>query len=593
MVIASIEKIQKHLNQLTTTLKEVYNMSQSVININERTNHFYALTWKEVQIPMRDGSYLAANLYQPKSDDKFPVLMTMCPYGKDVHFSQFGPTNPTIVKEYAHSQDKGPLLSWETPNPEFWVPQGYAILRANERGIGNSPGQLDILSESLKQDYYDAIEWAGAQPWSNGKVGLLGISYLAMSQWAVASEQPPHLACIVPWEGAVDYYAEFCYPGGIQVNGFLSFWWKGGVLPHQYNPGGKFSEEQLLSNRVEFLKMVKNTPLRDQSWIKRSPDLSKVKVPLLSASNWFSAGMHTRGNFLAFQNAASENKWLEVHIGSHVGAFYTEQGRVLQKKFLDYWLKGIDTGLMREPKVKLAIPRGGKNYTWRYENEYPLKRTQWTRFYLNANSKKLTKEAPNLSSQLTYEGDKNCESKYWTTPFMLKAFNKAEANSKRILFETAPFEKETEILGPIKLRLWASSSTDDMDIFVSLRNIDQNGNEVVNSGALTENFPISQGWLRASLRKIDEKLSTEYKPYYTFDEVEKLIPGKIYPLDIEIWDSAIVLAKEHRLLLEIGSQNQSGCALITQTGDDRIWDADVTIYTGGEFESHLLLPIIP
>jgi len=566
-------------------------VNQPVININETTNHFYGLTWKEVRIPMSDGSYLAANLYRPDSEGQFPVLMTMCPYGKDVHFSQFAPINPTIVKEYSHLQDKGPLLSWEAPNPEFWVPQGYAVLRIDERGIGNSPGKLDILSESLKRDYYDAIEWAGNQSWCNGKVGLIGISYLAMSQWAVASEQPPHLACIVPWEGTVDYYAEFCYPGGIQANGFLSFWWKNGVLPHQYNPDKKFPEEQLLANRVEFPEIVKDASLRDESWIKRSADLSKIEVPILSASNWFSAGMHTRGNFHGFQYAASKNKWLEVHIGSHVAGFYTEEGRALQKKFLDYWLKNIDTGLMREPKVKLAIPRGGKNYTWRYENEYPLKRTQWTRFYLDADSSRLTKELPPIMTSQCYEGDKDHESASWMKP-MRKVFNKAEESSKRIIFETTPFEEETELLGPIKLRIWASSSTEDMDIFVSLRNIDPQGDEVVNSGALSEFFPISKGWLRASLRKIDEKRSTEYKPYYIFDEVQKLTPGEVYPLDIEIWDSAIVLNKGHRLLLEIGSQSQSGCFML-ETGDDRIWDANVTIYTGEKFESYLLLPIIP
>ncbi|PXV95914.1 hypothetical protein C8E03_101545 [Lachnotalea glycerini] len=567
-------------------------MNQCNIDINERSNHFYELTWEEVKIPMRDGNYLAANLYQPKSEGKFPVIMTMCPYGKDLHFSEFGPANPKIAIEYSRSQDKGPLLSWETPNPEFWVPQGYAVLRVDERGIGKSPGKLDILSESLKRDYYDAIEWAGAQSWSNGKIGLLGISYLAMSQWAVASEQPPHLSCIIPWEGTVDYYAEFACPGGIQANGFLEFWWKNAILPNQYNPNGEYSEEQLKDNRIDFLTVVKNNPLRDKMWTNRFADLNKVKVPVLSASNWFSAGIHTRGNFLGFQNAASEYKWLEVHIGSHVGEFYTAQGRALQKKFLDYWLKGLDTGIMKEPKVKLAIPSGGNRYKWRYENEYPLSRTQWTRFYLNASSKTLSKEAPKSKEMICYKGDKDQESKYWPRPF-IKKFSKNESSSKRVMFETVPFENATEILGPIKLRLWASSTIDDMDIFVSLRNIDSLGHEVVNSGANSNEFPISQGWLRASLRKIDDKLSTDYKPYYTFDEEQKLIPGEAYPLEIEIWDSAIVIPKGNRLLLEIGSQSQSGCALFTQTGDDRIWDADVTIYTGGQFDSYLMLPIIP
>ena len=561
--------------------------------INETTNHFYQLTWREVRIPMRDGSYLAANLYQPDVPGQFPVIMSMCPYGKDLHFTEFAPANPTIKAEYAHSQDKGPLLSWEAPNPEFWVPQGYVVLRIDERGIGHSPGKLDILSESLKEDYYDAVEWAGTQEWSTGKVGLLGISYLAMSQWAVASLQPPHLACIIPWEGTVDYYTEFTYPGGMLANGFIDFWWKNAVLSNQYNPDGRMSDDDLRSNRVEFPEFARHNPLRTKAWTDRSGDISKIEVPFLSSSNWFSAGMHTRGNFLAFQNAPSPHKWLEVHIGSHAGEFYTVEGRELQKKFLDYWLKGIDTGLMKEPRVKLAIPTGGSNFTWRYENEYPLARTEWRKLHLSASSRALVSEQPENIATVGFSGDNERESRDWGKPYLTKQFSKEENSSKRVLFETTPFESETEILGPIKLRLWASSSTDDMDIFVSLRHLDADGREIVNEGSNARNYPISQGWLKASLRKLDPVRSTDWKPYYSFDEVESLKRNTPYPLEIELWDSAIVIPKCHSLLLEIGSQNQSGCGLTIQTADDRVWDAEATIHTGGSFDSHLLLPIIP
>ncbi len=558
-------------------------MKQQVTNINETTNHVYELTWKEVQIPMRDGGYLTANLYQPISNGRFPVIMTYGPYGKDKHFSSH---NPVLASYYKDLQDKGPLISCGTSNPEFWVPQGYVVVRIDERGIGNTPGKLNVFSNSIKRDYYDAIEWAGIQPWSNGKVGLLGVSYYAVSQWIVAAEQPPHLACIVPWEGAADLYAEVFYAGGIQNNEFASLWWASSVLPNQYNYGRKFSDEELLDNRVELPKDIKSYPLRDEAWIKRNANLDKVKLPVLSAGNWFSAGVLARGSLLAFQCAASENKWLEMHIGNHVVGFYNEDSRALQKKFIDYWLKGIDTGLMREPKVKLAIPCGGNSYTWRYENEYPLKRTQWTRYYLDTDLMKLSKEQPQSTTNVVYEGDKERESADWGM-MARRVFNRNEKNAKRVLFETVPFEQETEILGPMKLRLWASTNIDDMDIFVTLRNIDPEGDEVVNSGCFTEEYPISQGWLRASLRKVDKMLSTEYKPIYTFDKVQKLISGKIYPLDIEIWDSAIVLHKGHKLILEIGSQD------IMHTAEDRIWDADVKIYTGGEFESYLVLPIIP
>lgn len=559
----------------------------------ETTNHFYGLTWKEVTIPMRDGSFLAANLYQPDAPGRFPVILSICPYGKDLHFTEFGPNNPKIKPAYAHLQDKGPLLGWETANPDYWVPQGYAVLRIDERGIGQSPGRLDVLSEGLKRDYYDAIEWASVQDWSTGKVGLLGISYLAISQWGVASLQPPHLACMIPWEGACDLYAEFAYPGGMLANGFIDFWWKNGILPNQYNPDGRISEEELAQNRVEFPQLVRQHPMRDATWEARSADLAKIEVPFLSAANWFSAGIHTRGNFLAFQQAPSEHKWLEVHLGSHVGQFYTIEGHDLQKRFLDYWLKGLDTGLMREPRVKLAIPTSDNSYKWRYENEYPLSRTVWQSLALDAATLTLSRDMSGTEAAAGFEGDHDRESRGFGKPYMMKPFSANEASAKRLLFRTAPFTHETEILGPIKLRLWASSSTDDMDIFVSLRQLDAEGREVTHEGANAEDYPVSQGWLKASLRHTDPARSTPSKPFYTFDRIEKLVPGTPYALDIELWDSAAVIAAGHSLLLEIGSQNQSGAGLQLQTADDREWGADVTLHTGGRFDSHLLLPVIP
>jgi predicted acyl esterase len=132
-----------------------------------------------------------------------------------------------------------------------------------------------------------------------------------------------------------------------------------------------------------------------------------------------------------------------------------------------------------------------------------------------------------------------------------------------------------------------------MDIFVSLRHLDAEGREITYEGANAKNYPISQGWLKASLRNIDADQSTPAKPIYTFDRVEKLIPGTPYALEIELWDSAAVICAGHSLVLEIGSQNQSGAGLQLQIADDREWDADVMLYTGGRFDSYLLLPVIP
>lgn len=167
---------------------------------------------QNVAIPLRDGALVYANVYRPNGVGAYPVVMTFGPYGKDIHFRDFNPT------AYAQIAEHGRYLNWETPNPDWWVPRGYVVVRVDQRGIGTSPGYLDLLSRQQGEDFYDAIEWAGIQPWSTGKVGLLGISYYAASQWQVAAMQPPHLAAMIPWEGFVDLYREAIRHGGIYSN---------------------------------------------------------------------------------------------------------------------------------------------------------------------------------------------------------------------------------------------------------------------------------------------------------------------------------------------------------------------------------------
>jgi putative hydrolase, CocE/NonD family len=559
-------------------------MNQSYEDIiRERTNHHYEMTWKEIHIPMRDGSYLAANLYQPAVEGKFPVLMTMGPYGKDTHFA----SHALAAELYKQVQDKSPYMNGGTPDPDYWVPQGYAVIRVDQRGIGHSPGVFEVWAETLKYDYYDAIEWAGVQSFCDGKIGLLGCSYYAITQWMVAQEQPPHLVCLTMWEGAPDLYADMSRLGGIMPTGFFSIWMNKRCLPNQFGRGS-LSEEELKQNRIDFEKAVFENPTRNEWWKKKSCDLNRVTVPLLSAGNWFCSGCISRGNIGGFQQAASKNKWLEMHIGSHFTEMYTEESRALQKKFLDYWLKGIDTGLTREPRIKLAMPGAGKEYHWMYTDEYPLKNTKWTKFYLEANALSLLQDQPSEEGQNTYQGDSDTKSMDLVPA---KPFDLSEENPNRLIFKTGPLKNKTMLAGPMKLRLFASSSIDDMDVYVSLRDIAPDGKEVVHSGAYALNYPISQGWLRVSLRRTDDSRSTEYQPYYTFDRIEKLVPNKPYLIDIELSDSAVTIEKGHSLCLEIGSVDQSGSSMFLHT-QDRIWDADATVYTGGKYESYLVLPII-
>lgn len=160
----------------------------------------------DVDVPLRtakpntadDPLLIRANIYRPKADgQRYPVLVTCGPYGKDIPYHQFHEESFSHV----NPKQKSPHSAWEVPDPGYWTSQGYAVVRADERGTGNSPGKLDSLGPTVWDGFADLIEWAADRAWSNGKVGLLGISYYAASQWSVAARQPRGLSCMIPWEG--------------------------------------------------------------------------------------------------------------------------------------------------------------------------------------------------------------------------------------------------------------------------------------------------------------------------------------------------------------------------------------------------------
>ena len=303
-------------------------------------------------------------------------------------------------------------------------------------------------------------------------------------------------------------------------------------------------EAELAANREDMWRELLAREMDDEYYRERTPDLSKITVPLLSAANWGGQGLHTRGNFEGYLRAASRDKWLEVHGGSHWAPFYTDYGVNLQKKFFGHFLKGEDTGWDRQPRVLLQVrhvpEHGRERFVERHEQEWPLARTRWTQLYLNPQGMMLE---PN---PLTTERSVNYD-----------------ATGDGLTFSTPPFTEDTEITGPSALRLHISSTTTDADLFVVLRVFDPAGKEVVFQGALDPHTPVGQGWLRASHRKTDPARSAPYRPWHTHDEKQPLVPGTIYPLDIEIWPTCIVVPKGYRVALTI-------------RGRDYVWDGAAT-----------------
>ncbi|HYB13318.1 MAG TPA: CocE/NonD family hydrolase [Myxococcota bacterium] len=528
-----------------------------------RTSIFHGLRLeKDVHIPLRDGAYVVADVFRPDGAGRFPAVMTMGPYSKDIHFRDWNP-----LFEYERLPERGPYMHWETVNPEWWVPQGYVVIRVDGRGTGKSPGRVRRLSDAEACDFYDAIEWSAAEPWSNGRVAVMGISYFAMNAWRVAAQQPPHLAAIVPWEGAVDTYRDAGRHGGIYSNGFNERWSRN-LRSHERGAAADLSPA-----RAEL--PVPPELFTDTAY--HCPDLGRIRVPLLSAGNWGGVGLHLRGNVEGFLGAGSDEKFLEIHSGDHIVPFYSLDGRTLQKRFLDQWLLDADTGILREPRVRLAIRRSADRYVWRYEDEWPIARTEWTAFHLDADKKILSRDpAPQ-------PGETHVQAEPAAPPAAARA-----------LFMGPTFERETEFTGPVALRLWISSTVDDADLFAVIRKIGRNGSEITFPGAISPGIPAAYGWLRASHRKLDPTRSTPYRPYHTHDELLKLDPGAVVPLEIEIWPTSIVFEPGDRLVLEVAAEDDPRMApFLHDHALDRVRRGTFTLYSGGAHDSQLLMPLIP
>jgi uncharacterized protein len=565
-----------------------------------------AIDW-DVAIVMDDGLTLRADVFRPLGDGKYPVILTCGPYAKGLAFQDGYPSAWTrMITEHPDVPygSSNRYQNWEVVDPEKWVPFGYVCVRVDSRGTGRSPGFIDHFSPRETRDFYDCIEWAGVQPWSNGKVGLNGISYYAINQWHVASLQPPHLAALCIWEGAADWYRDMTHHGGI-LSTFWANWYDMQVKTIQYGLGERgprsgvtgalvcgdenLSDDQLAKNRCSFGDEILIHPLDDEYHKARSPQWDKVTVPLLSAANWGGQGLHPRGNFEGFIRAASKHKWLEAHGLEHWTHFYTDYGRTLQRRFFDFHLKGEKNGWDREPKVRLQV-RHVDHFEERFEEDWPIRRTQWTKFYLDPAGQALSPSPSNVDAVLSYRGF-----------------------GDGLTFISAPLEKATEITGPLAARLRLSSSTEDADLYLVFRVFTADLREITFFGAVDPHTPIAQGWLRASHRKLDSGLSKPWRPYHTHDELQKLTPGEPVEVDVELWPTSIVVPKGCRIALSIRGKDYEwqastgaklsnfknelkGCGpFLHNDPRDRptsVFDGEVNLHLDTKGGSYLLLPLI-
>jgi predicted acyl esterase len=273
--------------------------------------------------------------------------------------------------------------------------------------------------------------------------------------------------------------------------------------------------------------------------------------------------------------AGSTQKWLFMHVGTHFESFYLPDYIAVQKRFFDHYLKGESNRWREEPQVQLEIRHPDRTER-RGEHEWPLARTQWTKFYLDAVAGAMSRDKPAARAATEYD-----------------------ALGEGVSFSTAPFDQDIEITGPVAARLWISSSSTDMDIFATLRAFAPDGTEVIFTGA-SELTHVTAGWLRASQRKLDTERSLPYRPYLAHDEIQKLIPGRAYPVDVELWPTSMVYPAGYRLVLTIAGRDidiPGYARRILHDHADRLGSAEFTarntVHTGADYDSHLLLPVIP
>jgi predicted acyl esterase len=519
----------------------------------------------DVPIPMRDGVKLAANVYRPnKPGEKYPVIMTFGgTKGKDV----FGTGKTWGVYTHKFSDQ----TTFEGPDPGFFVPEGYIVIMVDSRGYGKSEGCR--LGDRSGEDYYDAIEWAGTQEWSNGNVGMIGVSALGNVQWYAAQLRPPHLKAIVPWEagGAALYFRRF---GGIDDCTFLPT--MGGRVPPYPD------KDKCTGVAAPPSKLV----------------LENITVPVLACVSSSDQFVHAPGTDWGWRHVSSKQKWLYNHGGQKWGRFYGTDGQAFQLMFFNHFLKGNDDRILRTPRVRYEVRETLDKFHVRYADNWPIPQTQYKKMYLDARTRTLTFQKVQRTGKVSYDStisqtrveDKNYfnNERFMPVPEHDTISTVVEG---RAVFDYK-FDRDTELTGHMKLKVWVSAdSSDDTALFVTVKKFDRSGNEVFfDCSDSSRRLPVALGWLKLSRRQLDPKLSTPYQPILSFAVEEKVKPGEIVPGEIAIVLSSTLFRKGETLRLIISGDSQ---VYSTRHHFKNLNKGMCSIHSGGKYDSYLQIPVIP
>ncbi len=536
------------------------------------------------RVKMRDGVELSADVYRPDAPGKFPVILSRTPYTKPGSYN----------------------------SAKIFVPRGYVFVAMDVRGRGDSEGSfVPYRNDGL--DGYDAIEWCAQQPWSTGKVGTIGGSYNGRIQWLTAITQPPHLVTMIAMVTPSDPFVE--WPTGLPLPMDISWY---------HITAGHLSQNM---DAVDWTRIQWHLPMYDMDEVAGRPNsywkeeidhsqlgayweplryqnkYDRVKVPVLHISGWYDdeqvgtplnfIGMTAKSQPEAIRNGQKllMGPWPHaINSTSKLGDVdFGPTGKIdlngLWLRWFDHWLKGVDNGLAKEPPVRIFVM--GANY-WTDENEWPIARTQSTKYYLHSGGRAnssygdgtLTRQEPakEPADGYTYEPAK-------PTPFITEPsfaqiggpddYRPVERRDDVLVYTSEPVPEDTEVCGPIRMQLYASSSAKDTDFMAMLLDVWPDG---------------------FAQRLIDGMVRARFRS--GMDKPELLQPGKVYAYNVDMWNTCQVFLKGHRMRVQIASSAFPKYDRNLNTGETlgkttRMQTADQKIYHDREYPSAIIVPVVP
>jgi putative CocE/NonD family hydrolase len=516
---------------------------------------------RDAEILTRDGTILRANVFRPDNDAPHPVVLCAHPYGKDNLPRRRG-KRWTYSFQYHVLRQPAPvtfssLTGWEAPDPAWWAAEGFAVVNADLRGCGRSDGIGQRLSRQESEDVHDIVGWAAQQPWCDGRVVMLGVSYLAISQYGTAALRPSALKAICPWEGFTDVYRDFAFPGGIRENGFMRIW------------------STMLRRRTrqfyDLHAMQKAHPLRDEFWRSLTPDLAAIDVPMLVCGSFSDHPLHSRGSMRAFTRTGSPQARLYTHRGGKWSTFYAAPARVEQLGFFRSVLDGGDAMPSRSVRLEVREDRTTVAAV-REEAEWPLARTRWTPLYL-AGTGVLATDPPSTDGSIAYRTRSRAAVFSWTAP------------------------TDTELTGPMAARLWVGAEgTDDLDLFVGVEKW-RDGQFVPFEGGFGYGRDrVATGWQRISLRALDKEQSAPWEPVPLCVERQPLRSGEVVAVDVAISPSATKFRANEQLRLVVAGRWLSARNPLTgqfPVAYPHSPRGRAILHWGPDRAAHLLVPVIP